>query len=83
MLYRILTENKNLDRVEKILRKDFEGFTILKAEGHWKLQKENTLVIEIETTDLEKINKVARDIKVANHQEAVMVQKIKNNAWLV
>ena len=83
MLYRILTENKNLGQVEKILRKDFEGFTILKAEGHWRLQKENTLVIEIETTDLEKIKKVAKDIKVANNQEAVLIQKIRNHAWLI
>lgn len=83
MLYRLLTENKNQTAIEKILTKEFSEFTIYKAEGFWRLQKENTLVIEIETTDLGKINKVAKNIKIANDQEAVMVQEIKNKAWLV
>lgn len=83
MLYRILTENKNLNQIEKQLRAEFEGFTIYKGEGHWRLQKENSLIIEIETTDIEKINRVAKDIKISNNQEAVMVQQIQNHSWLI
>jgi hypothetical protein len=85
MLYRIFTENKNLKTIEAIVTKYFEGFTILKADGYWKLIKEGSLVIEItdpKTTEAV-INKMAREIKEANTQEAVLVQKIKNNSWLV
>ena len=47
MLYRLFTENKNLKVVENIVSRYFEGFTILKADGYWKLIKEGSLVIEV------------------------------------
>ena len=85
MLYRIYTENKNPKTIEKIASKHFEGFTIFKAEGFWRLQKENSLILEIEApkVDKNKINKLAKAIKKANAQEAVLVQELKNHAWLV
>ena len=85
MLYRIYTENKNQKEIEKIVGKDFEGFTIFKAKGFWRLQAEKSLIIEIESPGIgkEKVNKLAKKIKKANEQEAVLVQEIKNNNWLV
>ena len=85
MFYRILTENVGKDKIEKIIAERFEGFTLYKAEGFWRLQKEDSLVIEIEAEIAaeSKVNEVARAIKSANHQEAVMVQRINNNSWLV
>lgn len=38
---------------------------------------------DFEETNEKTINKMAREIKEANTQEAVLVQKIKNNSWLV
>ncbi|TES90055.1 MAG: hypothetical protein E3J87_10780 [Candidatus Cloacimonadota bacterium] len=83
--FRIYTENKNQDKIEEIISRYFDGFTIYKAEGFWRLQKEKTLIIEIlgESDIVSKINSAAREIKSANNQEAVIVQKIKNNNWLV
>ena len=84
MLYRIFTENKNLKEIEAIVSKYYEGFTLLKSEGFWRLQKENSLIIEIVTDDSDKlIEDMAKEIKTANNQEAVLIQKIKNNQWLV
>jgi len=85
MLYRIYTENKNQKAIEKIVSKAFEGFTIFKAKGFWRLQAEKSLIIEIEspTIDREAVNKIAKDIKESNKQESVLVQEIKNNNWLV
>ena len=85
MLYRIYTENKNPKTIEKIASKHFEGFTIFKAKGFWRLQKENSSILEIEAPKIKKakINKLAKEIKEANNQEAVMVQEIKNHAWLI
>ena len=85
MMYRIFTENKNLDAIEKIISARFEGFTILKADGYWRLVKEGSLVIEITDpfTTREEINELAEKIKEANTQEAVLVQEIKNDSWLI
>ena len=84
MLYRIFTENKNHKEIEKIVSKYFEGFTLIKSEGYWRLQKENSLIIEIVTDDTDKlINDLAGEIKETNNQEAVLIQKIKNNQWLI
>jgi hypothetical protein len=84
MLYRIFTEDKNQDEIEKIVSRHFPGYTIFKAAGFWRLQKENSLIVEIITEDSDaKINKIATDIKKCNKQETVLVQKIKNNQWLI
>ena len=84
MLYRIYTENKNKNNIEKIVNKYYEGFTLVKSEGYWRLQKENSLIIEIVTTDSDKlINNLAKEIKAVNKQKAVLVQKIENNQWLI
>ena len=68
MLYRIFTENKNHKEIEKIVSKYFEGFTLIKSEGYWRLQKENSLIIEIVTDDTDKlINDLAGEIKETNN----------------
>ena len=84
MLYRIFTENKNKKAIEKIINKYYEGYTLYKAEGFWRLQKENSLIVEIITEDhATKINKIAKEIKAKNKQQAILVQKIKNQQWLI
>lgn len=84
MLYRIFTEDLNQDKIEQIITESYPGFTIHKAQGFWRLQKEDSLIIEIVTEDDEaKVNAIARAIKEANEQEAVLVQKIHNEQWFV
>lgn len=84
MLYRIFTEQINLHKIEKIVSKFFEGFTLIKSEGFWRLQKENSLIIEIVTSEQDqKITDLAKLIKQANNQESVLIQRINNNQWLV
>ena len=84
MLYRIFTEDLNQSEIEKIVTAFYPGFTIYKAEGFWRAQKENSLIIEIVTeSDDAKISDIARQIKAANRQQAVLVQRIENNQWLV
>lgn len=84
MLYRIFTEDLNQDKIEQIVARYFPGFTIHKAEGFWRLQKEDSLIIEIVTEDDDaKVKAIATEIKQANSQEAVLVQKIRNEQWFV
>ena len=86
MLYRIFTEDikENETAIESIINKYYEGFTLIKGEGFWRLQKENSLIIEIVTIDNDElITTMAKEIKEANSQEAVLIQRIENNQWLV
>lgn len=84
MLYRILTEDKNHEELEKLAAKHFPGFTLVRGQGFWRLQKEDTLIIEIVADDIDvKINTLALAIKQLNNQEAVLVQKIQNQQWLI
>lgn len=84
MLYRIFTEDKKQKNIEVIVNKYFPGFSIYKGHGFWRCQKEKSLVIEIITDDTDaKINKIAKEIKAKNKQQAVLIQKIKNKQWLV
>lgn len=84
MLYRIFTENKNQEEIEKLCSKYFEGYTVIKADGFWRLQKENSLIIEIVAEEIDaKISALAGDIKKNNNQETVLIQKINNHQWWV
>jgi len=86
MLYRIFTEDipQNYDAITEQIASLYEGFTILRGQGYWRLQPENSLVIEIVTVDEDvKVNHLAKAIKVVNNQEAVLVQKIENHQWFV
>ena len=86
MLYRIFTEDvkENHEALTEIVGTFYEGFTILKSEGYWRLQKENSLVIEIVTVDEdEKIKTLAAAIRDANSQECVLVQRIENHQWFI
>ncbi len=84
MLYRIYTKDLNNNRVQQIASKYFPGFTITKSMGYWQGQKENSVVLEIVTNKQDaKVRKLAKEIKIANKQEAVLVQRINNNQWLI
>jgi len=79
MLYRIFTEDKNKEQTEKLVTKYYPGFTIIKAQGFWRLQPENSLIIEIVSEDQrDKVEKLCRDIKEANQQESVLLQVVQN-----
>ena len=77
-LYRLITENKNRDDIEDILKVFFTGSTIYEATGFWKNTKEQSLIIEIDGNgDYFDIVHLAKVIKKLNNQDAVMVQQIR------
>lgn len=89
-MYRILTENKNRALVEGAVGSVFDGFTIYEGAGYWKGEREPCLIVEIAEIDPKrksglrgKVEAVAEQIKRVNAQEAVLVQHIPNNAWLI
>ena len=84
MLYRILTEKTKIN-LTPILEKYYDGYTVLNAKGYWKGVPEKSIVIEIVTHGNEDTNirNLAVDIRNANKQECVLVQRIKNVQWFI
>lgn len=83
MLNRIITENKNKDRVIKLVQKFFSGFTLIEATGYWQGKPEKALIIEVDCkTDLEAIW-LCEQIKLLNGQDCVLLQRIKAESELI
>ncbi len=85
MLYRIFTEDLKPKTIQEPASKYFDSFTINKAVGYWKGIKENSTILEfvLDGPHDAKITQLATEIKISLNQEAVLVQKIANNNWLV
>jgi uncharacterized membrane-anchored protein YitT (DUF2179 family) len=78
-LWRIYTEKKNTRMVENLLNIYYKGYTLIKATGYWKGEKENSLIVEIllneSGTNLNRDNlqKIADEIKRFNDQQTVLI----------
>lgn len=85
MLYRILTEQKNLPNVIKIVSEHFDGFTLIKGKGYWQRVAENSLIIEIDACNklIDVIRQTAEEIRDYNKQQCVMVQCIESKVLFV
>ena len=87
-LYRICTEDVGADRTREIIGRHFDGFTLLYGEGFYKGVAEKALVIEIlggvdDPTEPARINALCEDLKVENHQEAVLVEVLESANYLI
>jgi hypothetical protein len=77
-MYRLLTEDLRRGRIMKIVSQYVNGATIYPVTGLWKGKLENSLAIELSNVDKESVSDIVRDIKIENHQESVLVQKIQS-----
>ena len=75
-MYRILTENKNVCEVKKLLVNMNLDYTMYYAEGSWKGQPENSVMIELVDASEDVAEAAARLIKCANFQQTVLLQEI-------
>jgi len=86
-LYRICTEDVNPEDTRRLIEKRFDGYTLLHGEGCWKGGEERALVIEIVTNNYRKnaenITALCRDLKDANNQNAVLVECVEIDTFLV
>ena len=78
MLYRIYTEDKNRYGIEKLLRSEFQSFTLIEVLGCWQGETEYSLIIEIMGDSyLENaVTHLARDLAKLNRQACVIVQRL-------
>jgi len=75
-VFRILTEEKNIDRIKAALIGLGLDFTLYRASGSWRGQEENSLAIELDNITRKSAEDAAKIIKSMNNQEAVLLQEI-------
>ena len=76
VVYRIYTEDINLDAIIEVVQDRFQGATFISGEGMYKGKTEQALIIEIHgeyDRDYATVVQVARDILAGNDQECVRV----------
>lgn len=76
-VYRIYTEDKNLEFIQDELENCFLSFTIYQVLGMYKGEQEESLIVEIVATDslhdVALVKCVAESIKHNNQQDSVLV----------
>ena len=73
MLYRIYTEDKHDGVAESLAALSFDALTIIRTEGYWKGQSEDSMIIEVLTDCATTVRLVAEKIRRVNDQEAVLI----------
>jgi hypothetical protein len=77
--YRIHTEDINRVHIYALAGLRFEGFTVTYGTGFYKGESEHTLVLEIITSDPASVYLLAEEIRMANGQESVLVNRIESS----
>lgn len=78
----VFTPEQAQERLDSILTKHFEGFTIQEARGGWinedgSVAHEYTLVVYLSDTTLDKVHAAADDLISEFHQSTVLIQQNK------
>lgn len=76
VLYRILTEQKNIDQIKSLLRSYGLDYTLFYGEGAWQGNPENSMAIELANLPRVLAESVSITIKQMNGQEAILLQEI-------
>jgi hypothetical protein len=82
-MYRILTEEKNVEQVKAALTGLGLDFTLYRARGSWHGQEENSLAIELDSIPRQRAEDAARIIKSINNQDAVLLQEFPAISQLI
>jgi hypothetical protein len=83
--YRIYTEDKNKDKVIKLVSKTFDGFTVTNGQGYWKGVPEKALIIEIveKRYSSGQVNNLCIEIKKLNKQQAILLTETKTSRHII
>jgi hypothetical protein len=71
-----ITECKNVDQVKTSLGDLGLDYTLYFADGSWKDQRQSSLIIELDNTTKDIVEKAAKLIKQIKNQEKMMLQEI-------
>lgn len=82
-MYRIVTENKNVEGIKAALVGFDLDFTLFRGTGSWRGKEEESVAVELDRISRETAEMVARTIKTMNDQEAVLLQEFPIKTELV
>ncbi len=74
-MYRIVTEDKNVEGIKAALIAFDLDFTLFRGIGSWRGREEPSLAVELDRISRETAESVALSIKAMNDQEAVLLQE--------
>jgi len=83
VLYRILTERKNIDQVRSLLGGYGLDYSIFYGDGSWRRIPENCMSIELANVPRALAELVSISIKHMNVQEAILLQEIPTRNLLL
>jgi hypothetical protein len=75
-MYRIVTEEKNVEEIKAALVACHLDFTLFRGIGSWKGKEERSVAVELDQTTRAMAELVALKIKRMNNQEAVLLQEV-------
>jgi hypothetical protein len=79
-IYRIYTQEKNRDKILKLVSKQFESFTVQPVLGYYKKQQEKSIVLEIVGARAREIEQLAASIREMNGQTSVLTIHLQGDA---
>jgi len=82
-MFRILTEDKNVKFIKDLLARRCIDYTMYHCEGSWQGSPEKSMLIELDGASRKVAEALARHIKNANIQQAVLIQEIPVKSRLV
>ncbi len=74
-MYRIVTEDKNVEGIKAALVGFDLDFTLFRGIGSWRGKEEEGVAVELDRISRETAEKIAYAIKRMNDQEAVLLQE--------
>jgi hypothetical protein len=74
-MYRILTEEKDVDRLKATLVGMGLDFTLFSGLGSWRGLQEKSIAFEFDNISRQRAEEIATIIKVMNTQKAVLLQE--------
>jgi hypothetical protein len=82
-MFRIVTEDKNVEGIKAALVGLHLDFTLFRGLGMWRGKEEPSLAVELDRVSRRTAESVARRIKTMNDQEAVLLQEFSIKADLL
>lgn len=82
-MFRIYTQNVNRESIRRIVSGRVDGWTEYEAIGAWRGTLENSLIVELFNVTYRQAEAIAKEIAVANNQEAVALVELPETTVLV
>lgn len=74
------TRKLEVEKIEAVLARHFQGFTTYEVAGYWKGQRERTLKVEVVTEEQPaKLTTVARELAHELEQQSVLMEIVESN----